>query len=264
MKRKGSFLRCFAIVLVYSCLGIQQVSAQDWDHEYVPFVEEGKEWNCKTVRVDSHETNSIDCIFTISGDTLIDNCNYKKVLCEYEEFYGDKEQHYFCAVREIAYQVRFIKENQAEEMLLYDFGLPKDTLWMSYDDNEFARTRGHHRRYFPTRQYAYNLCAIVNGEVNSSYSYGFWIEGVGYAYGNPFEFTLERFNHKFPNDICVMSCRKGDELYFDFEWTAAPTSVSAPQTQVSTSEKLFDLQGRRILGEPKHGVYIQNGKKVIR
>ena len=27
---------------------------------------------------------------------------------------------------------------------------------------------------------------------------------------------------------------------------------------------LFDLQGRRILGEPKHGVYIQNGKKVMR
>ena len=61
-----------------------------------------------------------------------------------------------------------------------------------------------------------------------------------------------------------MSCKKGDELYFDFEWTAAPTSVSAPQTQVSTSEKLFDLQGRPVQSLPKHGMYIQNGKKVMR
>ena len=27
---------------------------------------------------------------------------------------------------------------------------------------------------------------------------------------------------------------------------------------------LFDLQGRRIQGSPKHGVYIQNGKKVMK
>jgi hypothetical protein len=27
---------------------------------------------------------------------------------------------------------------------------------------------------------------------------------------------------------------------------------------------LYDLQGRRIQGSPKHGVYIQNGKKVMK
>ena len=30
------------------------------------------------------------------------------------------------------------------------------------------------------------------------------------------------------------------------------------------SDKLFDLQGRPVQGSPKHGVYIQNGKKVMR
>ena len=43
-----------------------------------------------------------------------------------------------------------------------------------------------------------------------------------------------------------------------------PTSARNPQMQVSTSDKLFDLQGRPIQGSPKHGVYIQNGKKVMR
>ncbi|MBQ3781483.1 MAG: hypothetical protein II801_06810, partial [Bacteroidaceae bacterium] len=29
------------------------------------------------------------------------------------------------------------------------------------------------------------------------------------------------------------------------------------------SSALFDLQGRRILGEPSRGIYIVNGKKVV-
>ena len=32
----------------------------------------------------------------------------------------------------------------------------------------------------------------------------------------------------------------------------------------SMNNVLFDLQGRRIQGSPKHGVYIQNGKKVMK
>ena len=35
-------------------------------------------------------------------------------------------------------------------------------------------------------------------------------------------------------------------------------------TTIPAATSVFDLQGRRILGEPKHGVYIQNGKKVMR
>ena len=31
----------------------------------------------------------------------------------------------------------------------------------------------------------------------------------------------------------------------------------------STPSELFDLQGRRVIGEPTRGIYIQNGKKRV-
>ena len=39
---------------------------------------------------------------------------------------------------------------------------------------------------------------------------------------------------------------------------------SMNNVQCTMNNVLFDLQGRRIQGSPKHGVYIQNGKKVMR
>lgn len=40
--------------------------------------------------------------------------------------------------------------------------------------------------------------------------------------------------------------------------------ISEVETLPASAEKTFDLQGRRIQGEPKHGVYIQDGKKVMK
>ena len=37
-----------------------------------------------------------------------------------------------------------------------------------------------------------------------------------------------------------------------------------PSTAETTASQISDLQGRRVQGEPKHGVYVQNGKKVMK
>ena len=42
---------------------------------------------------------------------------------------------------------------------------------------------------------------------------------------------------------------------------AGISDASSPQNPQSAT---FDLQGRRIQGEPKHGVYIKEGKKVMK
>ena len=39
---------------------------------------------------------------------------------------------------------------------------------------------------------------------------------------------------------------------------------SMNNVQCTMNNVLFDLQGRRIQGSPKHGVYIMNGKKVMK
>ena len=49
----------------------------------------------------------------------------------------------------------------------------------------------------------------------------------------------------------------------NYVFEGGPTSISS-MTSTSRDPAIFDLQGRRILGEPKHGMYIQNGKKVMR
>jgi hypothetical protein len=262
MKRKSIFLRCFAIVLVYSCLGIQQVSAQDWDHEYVPFVEEGKVWNCTSF--DNYDYNIIDCVLTMQGDTLIGNHRYKKVLCEYEKFFGDNTQHYYCAVREEAYQVFFVAKDASEEKFLYDFRSPEDTLYFSYSNKEYARDKGHHLKGYPSRQYFFQLFKLIDGEVNARYGQGTWLEGVGNYNGNPFNFILDIENSEAFSKIFVISCMAGDKCVFDLDWLSQPSLITGELIKAKPYRGLFDLQGRRIQGEPKHGVYIQNGKKVMR
>ena len=39
-------------------------------------------------------------------------------------------------------------------------------------------------------------------------------------------------------------------------------SITTPTTEKSS--KIYDLQGRRIQGEPQKGLYIQNGKKIMK
>ena len=75
--KKAKFMAVLAIIILES----MNATAQEWDHEYVPFVEDGKIWNC-TVRTPEVILDEINCIFTMKGDTLIDENLYKKVFCQ--------------------------------------------------------------------------------------------------------------------------------------------------------------------------------------
>ena len=106
MKEYLEILECdtrFIALLVLFCFGIPNTFAQEGGREYVPFVEEGKVWYCGywhphevfPSTFEDIDGEGIDCIFTIAGDTLINDKEYKKVYCQFEEFYGDGEQHYY-------------------------------------------------------------------------------------------------------------------------------------------------------------------------
>ena len=108
----------FLILAMFMTMG---ASAQE-ERVYVPFVEEGKCWylgyfhprDVFPASLEDPEGEGVDCIFTMRGDSLIGDREYKKVYCQFEEYYGDTEQHYYCAVREEAYQV-FIVEGETTE-----------------------------------------------------------------------------------------------------------------------------------------------------
>lgn len=42
-----------------------------------------------------------------------------------------------------------------------------------------------------------------------------------------------------------------------------PNDVVAPNAGI-TNQKFFDLQGRPVQSTPKHGVYVKDGRKIVR
>ena len=52
-----------------------------------------------------------------------------------------------------------------------------------------------------------------------------------------------------------------DPMHFD---GTIVTAIRSPKVAAKTTDVLYDLQGRRVTDPQRHGVYILNGKKVIR
>lgn len=265
----------FLILAMFMTMG---ASAQE-EREYVPFVGEGKTWYCGYAHPferfpatpEDPLGNGIDCIFTMRGDSLIGDKEYKRVYCQFEEYYGDAEQHYYGAVREEACQVFIIEEGTTEEKLIYDFSRPNEVIKLNFNDYPFARTEGWGYYAFLPGQLEYSVCKFTdNGEVDYTHDSSSWIDGVGCPYNNPFAFEL-RFlpfdEPKFGKDLTVFTSMKDGEYIFNIEWLASPinpTSIgSVPPTGNSPKTSvLYDLSGRRVVN-PKRGLYIQGGKRVL-
>ncbi len=265
------------MVFVLFCLGISKTMAQE-EREYVPFVEEGKVWYCCSksyvgpITSEHPEGEGVDCIFTMYGDTLVNDREYKKVYCQFEDYYGDKEQHYYCAVREETYQVFIIEKEASEEKLIYDFSAPKEYITLTYNDFPFVRTEGYRRYDFLPGQLEYTVCQFTdNGEVDYSNNPSFWVEGVGNPGYNPFSFELlflPDVEPKLGKYTYVRTCMKDGEYIFKMDWMVEPIEPSSIDGRVYTNNSpkaphLYDLQGRRLQHTPAKGVYIQDGKKRV-
>lgn len=266
-------------VLVLCSLGILKVIAQEEKREYVPFVEEGKTWYCGYYHLwddfpatpEDPEGEGIDCIFIMRGDTQINDREYKKVYCQFKEYYGDEELHYYCAIREEAYQVFIIEENATEERLIYDFSQPEKQIILTYNDFKFVRTSASRRYGFLPGQSEYSVCEFSEDKVDYSNSPDNWVEGVGAPYNNPFAFEFSHLlfdEPKFGKDIEVRTCMKDGKYIYNKDWMAMPTEPTSidKRTYTDTSLKdshLYNLQGRRLSATPQKGVYIQNGKKMV-
>ncbi len=245
-------------LLLMFILGAMNTEAQEWDHEYVPFVEEGKMWIC------NKSGNVIDCTFTMRGDTIIGNHTYKKVLCEFEKYYGDKTVHYYCGVREEDYRVFLIKPDTQEEKLLCDFSSPKDTIYISRSDYQYARLPGKHYSYYEYGQMEFPLYKVIDGKVNELYELGYWLEGGGFIVRNPFAFEFSGEKSELGREILVNFLMIGDKCLYNWHWKVAPTRIDDTTTEVILGDSLFDLTGRPLSTPPSRGMYIQNGKKVIK
>ena len=99
-------------------------------------------------------------------------------------------------------------------------------------------------------------CIYVKSDQEPEYDC--WVEGIGSLYYG----IMGVRNLTSDSTSRLLQCsHNGKTLYAAEDET---TGIKETRNPRKSNPAIFDLQGRRILGEPKHGVYIQNGKKVMR
>ena len=145
--------------------------------DYTPFVVEGKTWMMETTYYNA--TKVQPRTYVLSGDTIINNVLYKKLLIDgrYEGAYREEEQRVYA-----------IWTGMTKEQLLYDFSLNVGDKYVKYDFYGNSQT---YEVYLSDFLYncGHNLQRIgmgfpADGESVSDYNWlNIWIEGVGSAWG---------------------------------------------------------------------------------
>lgn len=103
------------------------------------------------------------------------------------------------------------------------------------------------------------LCISLS---NDRYGNDVWVEGIGSAYygitGNM------RFMVSGGVPLLVR-CSQGNQLLYEADDFQTITGISSPKPATSVRHSfVYDLQGRRLRGEPRKGIYVKDGKKVCR
>ena len=114
-----------ATCFLSSCFNeeIYPIGKRTIPEDYHPFVLEGKEWNYQAV--DLRTSMSCTCSYSIQGDTLIGKTMYKKLLMQVSSQEDREQWMYVGALREMAMQVFYLRKDNHNEDLIYDFGVRK-------------------------------------------------------------------------------------------------------------------------------------------
>ena len=244
--------------------------------EYLPLISQGKSWYCMF----PDDDNTILC-YMVSGDTVINNAKYDKILFRYCAP-RISEWEYFAAVREdIESQKVYMMYNFSNnEKLVYDFDLANDSyLYLRedyrlgyYESKTFVIKNIKRRFIYYTSEYLEE-----DGSWNFPTGLYHFIEGIGYG-SNPIDIeswfdgnVTAELIACFENGACVADVNNYDTLYDNTERINTVLNfVLSGINDVSDAEKsisptrIHSLDGRRLQRLPEKGVYIVNGRKVVR
>ena len=211
--------------------------------EYQTFCVDGRMWQMVD---DPRELLHKARYFTyyLSGDTLFNGISCLKM---YE---SGKRNRYEGAVYETDRKVFFCPAGRSDAVLLYDFGASKGEIvrstWMEIKvigdtllNVESASVR-----------------ALQVVDVNHEGNEVLWIEGVG----------CEKFGPLYPSGVVaegnfdrLVCCMQGDRILYASP--DIPSRITAVSKSTSSPLGLYDLLGRRVIGSPRPGIYIQQGRK---
>ena len=231
--------------------------------DYHPMLVEGKNWKYDY----NNGVNQYMKTLSIGGDTIIGDQTYKMII-------DVASQGVELFLREEGKKVYCCYPNQNSEILLYDFGknageiISRETrnggTWIrkviAFDTimvkaNPF-RCLTVHEYFIPEGMSEEEYFAGEYG-----YDSGIWIEGIG---------SLKYLDTPIGYDgnyYSFYECWIGDTSYNQKDFMDAIANniqLVKAINRVNNNDVIYDLQGRRIQGEPQKGLYIQNGKKILK
>ncbi len=212
-------------------------------------------WNWETMWPEEVDTK---VTYMLNGDTLIKGWHYAKLYRQEE----DEAPVYSMALRQPGKKVYCYERDAEEEKLFIAFDPPffSPSLMNPYIENLIdridevtvnGRTFTRHRYYKKESDDWWE--AIFVG-----------VEGVGFEHTGilGMNFAMNPSNY-----MTFEACYEDGECIFtaeDFEKPDSNSIVVATLSRKSPQQRgIFDLQGRRVMGQPKPGIYVVDGKKQV-
>lgn len=228
--------------------------------DYKPLLKDGKTWNHKFTNIYYERSKSL----TVQGDTLIDGIMWKKV------YNGDQ---YEKALREDGQKVYELAKGMSSgsQQLLFNFGLQvgeRQYYYTSFENDErYLEVTGIDlisSEGIEYRRLKLNQVIRINGE--TAYSTDcWWIEGIGSDCGIEKPCQWEDLT----GYTCLLqSCYDSGKCIFLIKDLYIDTKVTIPTSDKQTDSGTFDLHGHCLPNgqalPSRHGVFIRDGKKILR
>ena len=243
-------------LLIVPILGYSRSQTYDNKVPSRPILKEGKQWVYEHhVRKDGEHLVTRKT-YTLTGDTIIGGLSYMKLYSQEE----DEAPIYQMALREDGFTVyRCMKNNTYEERHIefnpmYFPETDLEEFIRKEEVTELIDTIEVNSRLFIRHRYSWE-----NNEMYPA------VEGIGFLGGI---FTMSPAFAR-SDYLQFVACYEDGECIFtesDFYKQGIEAEIKTIETKNprTINPAIFDLQGRRIQGEPKHGVYIRDGKKVMK
>ena len=206
------------------------------------FLEEGKVWSYKKYNYFTGDTSMRTLI--AKGDTIVGDVNYKKI--------ADSELGFcYSMMREDAGRV-YCRYHGGDEFLVYDFSLKAGD---SFNAQGVSATVVAVDTIVVGGR-VFRVLDVRDSEVPEVHNW--WVEGVGSMCGLDVGFQMPGNSWNF------VSCQLGDVVLFEQKDLSTLVVRTPTFNDTKTPSAIYDLQGRRLNGEPRSGVYIRDGKKYVK
>lgn len=216
-------------------------------------VREDKEWWYHDSKAEMYLEEPYDFYMYADGDTLINGVSWKKIYQKRAVPIYEK------AMREENGRVYELRPG-GQERLLFDFSLkvgdvyepagePHRMMTVIAIDTVMVEDAAHRRLL---------LMQQVNGQMTDLTT---WTEGIGSECGIDLPAYWSDMDPKVVNHT-------GGRNYYHLQFLGCkdygsdPASIATAMSQPQQRD-IFDLQGRRVTGQPKPGIYVVDGKKRV-